>query len=149
MGLSWVVLPGILPLAGRTQVLTLKQAVQTTLTNYGTIRAKTDYVKAAQAGVRETKMEYLPDLNISAQQVYGTVNSQYGPLAPYKVAGVGSSGPVFATQNWNAAFGALYLSSVNWDFFQFGRAKEKTRVAQTVLEQNQDDLDQERFQQSI
>jgi outer membrane protein TolC len=149
MGLSWVVLSGVLPLAGRTQVLTLKQAVQTALTNYGTIRAKTDYVKAAQAGVKETKMEYLPDLNISAQQVYGTVNSQYGPLAPYKVAGVGSSGPVFATQNWNAAFGALYLSSIDWDFFQFGRAKEKTRVAQTVLGQNQSDLDQERFQQGI
>jgi outer membrane protein TolC len=140
---------GSLPGATRAQVLTLKQAVQTALTNYGTIRAKTNYVKASQANVKETKLEYLPDLNLSAQQVYGTVNSQYGPLSAYKVAGVSSSGPVFATQNWNAAFGALYLTNVNWDFFQFGRAREKTRVAQTVLGQNQSDLDQERFQQSI
>src|ERR1700759_3924699 len=91
------------------QVLTLKQAVQTALNNYGTIRAKTNYVKASQANVKETRREYLPDVNLSPQNSYGTVNSQYGPLAAYKAAGVGSSGPVFATQNWNAAFGALYL----------------------------------------
>ncbi|HEY4064042.1 MAG TPA: TolC family protein [Puia sp.] len=131
------------------QVLTLKQAVQTALNNYGTIRAKTNYVKASQANVKETRREYLPDLNLSAQNDYGTVNSQYGPLAAYKVAGVGSGGPTFATQNWNAAFGSLYLTNVNWDFFQFGRAKEKTKVAQTVLNRDQRDLDQERFQQSI
>jgi outer membrane protein TolC len=148
-GLFRVTLFGIAPIVGKAQVLTLKQAVQTALNNYGTIRAKANYVKASQAGVKESKLEYLPDLNISAQQVYGTVNSQYGPLAPYKVAGVGSSGPLFANQNWNAAFGALYLSSVNWDFFQFGRAKEKTKVAQSVLSQNQTDLDQEKFQQSV
>jgi outer membrane protein TolC len=148
-GLSWVFFCGLAPLAAKTQVLTLKQAVQTALNNYGTIRAKADYVKASQAGVKETRLEYLPDLNVSAQQVYGTVNSIFGPLAPYKVAGVGSSGPTLATQNWNAAFGALYLSGVNWDFFQFGRAKEKTRVAQSILGQNQTDLDQEKFRQSV
>jgi outer membrane protein TolC len=137
--------------AGRSaaQVLTLKQAVQTALNNYGTIRAKTNYVKASQANVRETRREYLPDINLSAQQDYGTVNSQYGPLAAYKVPGAGSSGPVFTSQNWNAAFGALYLTNVNWDFFQFGRAKERTKVARTVLARDQSDLDQEQFQQSI
>jgi len=131
------------------QVLTLKQAVQTAMTNYGTIRAKTNYVKASQANVRETKREYLPDINFAAQQDYGTINSNYGPLAAYKVPGVASSGPALGSQNWNAAFGALYLTNVNWDFFQFGRAKEKTKVAQTVLGRDQADLDQERFQQSI
>ena len=131
------------------QALTLKQAVQTAMTNYGTIRAKANYVKASQANVRETKREYLPDINFAAQQDYGTINSNYGPLAAYKVPGVSSSGPALGSQNWNAAFGALYLTNVNWDFFQFGRAKEKTRVAQTVLGRDQADLDQERFQQSV
>jgi outer membrane protein TolC len=131
------------------QVLTLKQAVQTAMTNFGTIRAKADYVKASQANVKATKREYLPDINFAAQQDYGTINSNYGPLAAYKVPGVSSSGPVLGTQNWNAAFGALYLTNVNWDFFQFGRAKEKTKVAQTVVGRDQADLDQERFQQSV
>lgn len=131
------------------QVLTLKQAVETALQNYGTIRAKANYVKASQANVTESKREYLPDFTVSAQQSYGTINSQYGPQAAAKVAGVASAGPIFATQNWHAAFGALYLTNVNWDFFQFGRARERTRVAQAVLARDQQDLDQERFQQSI
>jgi len=131
------------------QVLTLKQAVETALHNYGTIRAKANYVKASQANVTESKREYLPDFTVSAQQSYGTINSQYGPQAAYKVAGVASAGPIFATQNWHAAFGALYLTNVNWDFFQFGRARERTRVAQAVLARDRQDLDQERFQQSI
>lgn len=148
-GLLAILLLSSLPGAMRAQVLTLKQAVQTALVNYGTIRAKSNYVKASQANVKETKMEYLPDLNLSAQQVYGTANTSYGPLASYKVPGVSSGGPIFATQNWNAAFGALYLTNVNWDFFQFGRARERIKVAQTLLDQNQRDLDQERFQQSV
>jgi outer membrane protein TolC len=130
-------------------VLTLKQAVQTALTNFGTIRAKANYVKASQANVLETKREYLPDVNLAVQQEYGTVNSAYGPLAGYKVPGVASSGPTLEGQNWNAAFGALYLTNINWDFFQFGRAREKIKVAQTILGRDQHDLDQERFQQSI
>ena len=53
------------------QPLTVKQAVQNALNNYGTIRAKANYVKASQANVRETKMEYLPDINLAAQESLG------------------------------------------------------------------------------
>ncbi len=148
-GLLWVLLFSISAGRASAQVLTLKQAVQTAMTNYGTIRAKANYVKASQANVKETRREYLPDINFAAQQDYGTINSNFGPLAAYKVPGVSSSGPVLANQNWNAAFGSLYLTNVNWDFFQFGRAKEKTKVAQTILNRDMTDLDQERFQQSI
>lgn len=148
-GLSWVLIISIPAYKVQAQSLSLKEAVQTALANYGTIRAKADYVKASQANVSETKREYLPDLNISAQQDYGTVNSQNGPYYGYKGFSVSSSGPVLAAQNWNAAFGSLYLTSVNWDFFTFGRYKEKTRVAQSALNRDQRDLDQERFQQSV
>ncbi|HEY4107600.1 TolC family protein [Puia sp.] len=136
---------------GRTsaQVLTMRQAVQNALNNYGTIRAKANYVKASQANVKEAKREYLPDINFGIQQDYGTVASAYGPAAPGKAPGVSSSGPMFATQNWNAAFGALYLTNVNWDFFQFGKYKERTMVAQRALDRDLSDLGQERFQQGI
>jgi outer membrane protein TolC len=137
--------------AGQTsaQVLTMRQAVTNALNNYGTIRAKANYAKASQAGVKEAKREYLPDISFGIQQDYGTVASAFGPAAPFKVAGVSSSGPAFATQNWNSAFGALYLTNVNWDFFQFGKYKERTAVAQRVLNRDLSDLDQERFQQSV
>ncbi|HVW59108.1 MAG TPA: TolC family protein [Puia sp.] len=133
----------------KAQTLTLKDAVKTALNNYGTVRAKANYVKASQANVLETKREYLPDLNISAQHDYGTINGINGPSYGYKGGATAVSGPAMATQNWNAAFGALYLTDVNWDFFQFGRAKEKIKVAQTVLNRDQEDLNQERFQQSV
>jgi len=147
--LSWVLLLGWPRGQAIAQGLTLRQAVQTALNNYGTIRAKADYVKAARANVKEVKNEYLPDLNLAAQQVYGTANSTYGPLAPYKTSFVSSSGPVFASQNWNAAFGSLYWTNINWDFFQFGRYKEKALVAERGLDLNQSDLDQEKFEQSV
>ena len=50
------------------QALTLRQAVQTALNNYGTIRAKANYVKASQANVKEVKTEYLPDINFAASR---------------------------------------------------------------------------------
>src|SRR5262249_52637146 len=131
------------------QTLTLKQAVQAALNNYGTIRAKANYVKAARANVREVKNEYLPDLSLAAEQAYGTVNSSFGPLIGYKAPSASSSGPTFPTQNWTAAFGSLYWTNINWDFFQFGRYKQKAQVAQKGLDLNQSDLDQEKFEQSV
>src|ERR1700761_1037824 len=131
------------------QVLTMRQAVQNALNNYGTIRAKANYAKASQALVKEARREYLPDINFSLSQDYGTVASNYGPYAAFKASPASSSGPVFGTQNWNAAFGALYLTNVNWDFFQFGKYKERTLVAQRTLDRDLSDLDQERFEQSV
>ena len=146
---SWVLLLGWPAGQAMAQVLTLRQAVQTALNNYGTIRAKSDYVKAARANVKEVKNEYLPDLSFSAEQVYGTANSNFGPLIGYKAPAGSAGGPVWPTQNWNAAFGALYWTNINWDFFQFGRYKQKAQVARKGLDLNQSDLDQEKFEQSV
>ena len=63
-----------------SQVLTLKDAVQTAINNYGTIKAKANYLKASQASAKEASLAYLPDLNVGAQNVYGTANGQLGPL---------------------------------------------------------------------
>ncbi len=148
-GLSGVLVSLMMAGTANAQVLTMKQAVQNALNNYGTIRAKANYAKASAANVRETRAEYLPDINFSLSQDYGTVASNFGPYAAYKASPVSSSGPVLATQNWNSAFGALYMTGVNWDFFQFGKFKEKTAVAQRTLTRDLSDLDQERFEQSI
>ncbi|PZF71827.1 TolC family protein [Taibaiella soli] len=130
------------------QALSLKDAIQTALDNYGTVRAKANYAKASKASVSQAQRDYLPNLNVSAQQDYGTVNGQTGPQ--YALAlGTSSSGPALADQNWNAAFGALYLANLNWDFFAFGRAKDKVRAAQAVAYRDENDYQQERFQQEV
>jgi len=137
-------------LAVDAQTLNMKDAINTAITNYGIIKAKTNYVNASQQTVLQTKREYLPNFTLSAQQDYGTVNGQTGPLAPFGPGlNVASSGPTLLTQNWNAAFGALYLSNVNWDFFTFGRIKEKIKVSKATVQRDQSDLNQEIFQHEI
>jgi len=127
----------------------MKDAEKIALANYGTIKAKANQLNSSKAYLQETKTEYLPDVNLSAQQVYGTVNGQDGPLSGYHGLAAASSGPVLANQNWNAAFGSLYVTNVNWDFFAFGRSKEKVKVQKTVVDLDETDLAQEQFEHEI
>ena len=132
------------------QTLTMKEAVGTAIKNYGTIKAKANYVEASRQSVIQSQRELLPNFTLSAQQDYGTVNGQTGPLAPFGPGlNVSSSGPTLAQQNWNAAFGALYLSNINWDFFSFGRLKGRVNVSKAVLRRDENDLNQEIFQHEI
>src|SRR5580658_7479526 len=131
------------------KILTIKDAEQMALANYGTIKSKANQLNASKAYLTETKTEYLPNLSISAQQDYGTVNSNYGPLYGLNGLAVASSGPILANQNWNAGFGSLYLSNVSWDFFAFGRAVEKVKVQRNTVSLNETDLTQEQFQHEI
>lgn len=130
------------------QVLTINEAVETALVNYGTIKAKNNYLSASKATLSQSKKEYLPNVNLSAQQDFGTVNGQNGPLYGLGLS-VASSGLPLPQQNWNAAFGALYLTNVNWDFFAFGRARERILVSASLVDRDLSDLEQEKFQHSI
>jgi outer membrane protein TolC len=136
--------------AGAQQkVLTMKDAEQLALNNYASIKAKASQLNASKAFLSETKSEYLPDLSVSGQQDYGTINGQNGPLFGYNGLSVASAGPALATQNWNAAFGSLYLANVNWNFFAFGRAVEKVKVQKSVVTRDESDLTQETFQHQV
>jgi adhesin transport system outer membrane protein len=135
--------------SAQQKLLSLKEAEQIALNNYGTIKAKGNQLNASKAYLNETRTEALPDLNVSAQQDYGTVNGQNGPLFGYKGLSVASSGPALSNQNWNAGFGALYVTNINWDFFSFGKAKEKIKVQNSVVTRDLNDLVQEQFQHEI
>src|ERR1700761_8242726 len=76
------------------QQLGMKDAVKMGLENYGTIKAKSNQLNSAKSQLTETKTEYLPDLNFSAQNVYGTVNGQNGPIGSYSGLATAASGPV-------------------------------------------------------
>src|SRR5476649_2914569 len=134
---------------GQQKLLSLKDAEQIALANYGTIKAKASQLNASKAYLNETRSEQLPDVNLSAQQDYGTVNGQNGPLYGYRGFSVASSGPALGQQNWNTAFGALYLSNVSWDFFSFGKAREKVKVQDQVVTRDASDLEQEKFQHQV
>jgi outer membrane protein TolC len=132
------------------QTLHMKEAISTAIANYGTIKAKSNYVNATKQTVIQSKREYLPNFTLAAQQDYGTVNGQTGPLAPFGPGlNVSSSGPTLPNQNWASAFGALYLSNINWDFYTFGKIRERVKVSKATLQRDENDLNQEIFQHEI
>jgi len=83
--------------ANGQNVLTLKEAEQMALANYGTIKARINQLNSSKAYLTETKTEYLPDVTLSGQQDYGTVNSQIGPLYGLGGFATASSGPALQT----------------------------------------------------
>lgn len=129
--------------------ISLTEAIERGVTNYGILRAKQSYAQASVSTTDQVKRAYLPNLNLSAQQDYGTVNGQNGPLFGLGGLGVASSGLPLPQQNWNAAFGALYLVNVNWEFFTFGRIKQQINVARADAQKFQTDYEQELFQHKI
>jgi outer membrane protein TolC len=131
------------------QPITLKDALAKSLSNYGTVKAKENYVNASRASVQQSKRDYLPNIVLSAQQDYGTINGQNGPLYGYGGFGTASSGAALNDQNWNAAFGALYLANLNWEFFTFGRSRGKIKIAEAALNRDEADLEQEQFQLQV
>lgn len=131
------------------KVLTLKEAIDIAIRNYGTLKAKSSYIRASDALVVQSRKEYLPDVSVSLQQDYGTINGQNGILYGYRGLSAAPSGPAMQSQNWNAAFGSLYLANVDWDFFAFGKARQRVEVAQATAKQDVADLEQERFQHRV
>jgi len=129
--------------------ITLQEALDLGIKNYPSIKAKMNYVNSAHALMLSTRSEYLPSVIGSIQQNYGTVNGQYGPAAPIGVLSVSSAGPPSSQQNWNAAFGGLYIVSTTWDAFTFGRIKSRVQLATEQEKQNSADLAQEEFIQRV
>ena len=130
-------------------VLGLRQAIDSGMHHYGLLRSKRNIQKSRLAGIESAKSENYPDFSISAQQDFGSINSAFGPLYSYKGLSVASSGPTRQNPSWNAAFGALYLANIQWDFFAFGKSKEKVNLSRKYYALSGLDLDQEEFQQKI
>lgn len=131
------------------QVLTLKEAISIATKNYGTLKARANYVKASTASVGQARKEALPDFSLSAQQDYGTINGQNGVLYGLRGLAASPAGPAMDKQSWNSAFGSLYLTNINWDFFSFGRARQRVEVAKAAVAQDEADFQQEFFQHKV
>lgn len=136
-------------LVSAQEVLTMQQALDFGQANYGSIKSKTYQMQNAEQSVSQSRRDYIPNVVLSAQQVYGTVNGQNGPAYGFGGLGVASSGLPLPDQNWNAAFGALYLANINWEVFSFGRAHGRVEVARAGLSLAESDLAQERFQHQV
>lgn len=131
------------------QPLTMTRAIELGLDNYGVIKSKTFQVESSRNSLSQARRDYVPNVVLAAQQVYGTVNGQNGPLYGFGGFAVSSSGLPLPEQNWNAGFGALYLANVNWEVYSFGRARGRVRVADAAVNIAEGDLAQEQFQHQV
>ncbi|MCX2452748.1 TolC family protein [Pedobacter sp. PLR] len=131
------------------QTLQLPDALQRSIQNYEKIKAKEALVKASQENTNYQKSRYLPDFTVLAQQSFGTINAQNGPMYGYGGLGSAATSMPLAEQNWNAAFGSLYLANVNWNLFTFGRIKNQVQLARVEEKQAATDLEQEKFQHQV
>jgi outer membrane protein TolC len=135
--------------ASATAQTSLKVVLQVALENHGKIKAKQWEVQSVQKGIELAKRQALPNLNLGAQQDFGTVNGQFGALYPFGGLSASSAGPTLEEQNWNAAFGALYLANVNWDIFTFGKNKERIHIAEQETEVESATLRQTIFEHKV
>lgn len=136
-------------MSGSTQVLQLADALQHAVENYDQIKTKQALVQASAQQTIFQQQQYLPDVTVSAQQSFGTINVQHGPMYAYGgLASAATSMPA-AEQNWNAAFGSLYFANVNWDLFTFGKLKGQVDVALAKESTAKADLQQEIFQHQV
>lgn len=131
------------------QVLTLEEALFRTENRYDKIKSKQLLVDAAQQNTAFQKQHYLPDFTVSAQQSFGTINVQHGPMYAYGGLASAATSMPLAEQNWNAAFGSLYFANVNWNLFTFGRNKNQVELGIKKESTAKADLQQEIFQQQI
>ncbi|MEC4114908.1 TolC family protein [Myroides pelagicus] len=131
------------------QKLTMGQALEYAAQNFSLVKVKEANLKSVQHLVTASKQEYFPDLTFGAQQTYGTINAQHGPLYAYGGLGSAATSMPMAEQSWNAAFGALYFANVNWTIFSFGKARASVELAKQKAAVRLEDLNQEIFQLKI
>lgn len=131
------------------QILHLKEALQRSVENYDRIKSKKSIVSASEQNTLFQKQQYLPDLSLAAQQSFGTINAQHGPMYAYGGLASASSSIPSAEQNWNAAFGSLYFANINWNLFTFGRIKNQVELGSKKEQTALTDLDQEIFNHQV
>lgn len=152
MNIKFMASIGLISLCSFTasaQVLDLRDALQRAVLNYDKIKSKQALVLAAQQNTVFQRQQFLPDLTLAAQQSFGTINVQHGPMyAGSGMASAATSMPL-AEQNWNAAFGSLYFANINWDVFTFGRRKNQILLGDDKEITAVAAVDQEVFQQQV
>ena len=131
------------------QTLTLEQAIEQVTQRYPLLKSKEAQLQASMYDTQNQKGNYFPDLTFGAQQSYGTINAQNGPLYAYGGLGSAATSMPLAEQNWNAAFGSLYFANVNWNVFSFGKTRQGIARVKAQQAVQQQDLTQEIFKHQI
>lgn len=137
------------PVLSFAQFTSLEDVLLRVEKNYQSIQKKEINIQASQERLKLQKTYYLPEVSVMAQQSFGTINAQNGPMYNMGGSGIASTSMPLAEQNWNAAFGSLYLANINWSVYTFGKLKTKENIEIADTELQKADLKQEIFQQQV
>lgn len=137
------------PALSFAQIAGLEEVLLRAEKNYQSIKKKEINIQASHERLKLQKTYYLPEVTVMAQQNFGTINAQNGPMYNQGGLGAASTSMPLAEQNWNAAFGSLYLANINWNVYTFGKLKSKENVETADIELQKADLNQEIFQHQI
>lgn len=120
-------------LYAQKKVYSLEKVWQKKLQQYPSLASKKYEIERQELHKDLVKKEQLPDLNVQAQQSYGSYQGVAGSFFPlsgiYNTSGStkGLNGQPNATSN-------QYASAVlQWDFLQFGRIKSNIQVADAAI----------------
>ncbi|AIM36947.1 transporter [Sphingobacterium sp. ML3W] len=131
------------------QVLNLSDALERAIAYHDKIKSKQIIVQSTAQNTIFQNKQYLPDLTLGAQQSFGTINAQNGPLYAHSGLGSAATSMPLAEQNWNAAFGSLYFANINWNAFTFGKRKHQIALATTKEGVAVADMDQVVFEYQV
>lgn len=134
---------------GFAQILNLSDALQRAVDYHDKIKSKQSFVQSTVQNTRFQNKQYFPDVTFGAQQSYGTINAQNGPLYAYGGLASAATSMPLAEQNWNAAFGSLYFANVNWNIFTFGKKTQQVALASSKEKVATADVDQIIFEHQI
>src|SRR5215470_2516519 len=118
------------------QGLTIRQAVETALKNYPSIRVSQEQVNAAAAGIQLARTAYLPRIDTLALVNRATRNNVFGLLLPQSVI-PSLSGPVIGTNNFGTVWGSAVGVLVSWEPFDFGLRQANVAAASAARRQSE------------
>src|SRR6185437_15200809 len=148
-GYKWLIvfiLLACLKASAQSNTLTLKDALASADKNYPAVKARMDYIKAAQQNIKEARREYIPSLIAGEQLNYATANSLPGTYFSY---GLSTSGEITPQNLNNPSFGQISGIFSEWPVFTFGQNRAKIDLAKNQEKLAEAGLDNERFQLAV
>lgn len=134
----------VLFLLGTSSALLAQDSEKATLSNlykkaasYPGLNAKTAGIEAAKIDYKITKREIWPELQLQAQNTYGTYEGAAGAFFPqqgiFNVSGNNTGG--------NTAVNSLVSATVKWDVIQFGKHRDRVKLSAINRERAENSFD--------
>jgi len=129
--------------------LTLPEALRTAVANFPKIKAAQHLASASAFELKAARQDGLPDITAGAEFAYGTLDGLNGLASGEPGLTTLTNGPVTTRQNYNAAFGALYLTNIDFNLYSFGLQRAHVAAAKGQYDQDKSSLDDQIFQQQV